>query len=231
MAKEQFNLRLDNELIQSIHESARQQGISATQLVSDVLNAALGRSPQSGQIGISKEQTQNLILQEVSQLAQTFTSKLYELELQSKEEIAQLKAKNVLIDSALRGAKTDGQFYMNKLEAELLTRINNLEKLVEEQSKPKTSNSSSSSKENNQPKQKSLRLSQLADRWNVEEKLIVEHKLDKNFTDWSKQFDPNGIGWRLERGKFVPVEPLPIQQPLEVDEPIEIVSTDSLVIA
>lgn len=232
MAKEQFNLRLEGELIQSIHEAARQQGISATQFVTDILNMTLGRINDSQQLGLSTEQVQQLILQEISRLSHTFASKLHEIELKSKEEIAQLKAKNVLLDSALKAVKADGQYYINKLEEDLLAKIADFEELLDQQATLKANVGSNSNKEDKQPKQKSLRLSQLADRLGVDEKLIVKNKFESFFADWSKQLDPDGIGWRLERGKFLPDQPLPVkEESLEVDKSIEVLSGDSLVVA
>lgn len=224
MPKEQFNLRLDSKIIQRIHEVARQQEKSATQVVTEAIVTALGLQTESQPPPIPLEQIKELIAEECSKWADPFNARVNVVGENFGDQIQDLK-------SLINSSKAAALYYTGKVETELLTRIMELEEAVEGLQKSKSSQLKPAKTENN-PKTKPLRLSQLADRLGVDEKIIIQNKLEKTFNYWSKQLDPNSIGWRLERGKFLPDQPIPTkEQALEVDEPVEVLSGDSLVVA
>ena len=200
MAKEQFNMRLEGELIQKIHEIARQRGISATELITNAISAELGVLPEPEPLPMSAEEIKQLISVECSGLAEFFNNKIKELE--DKHQL-RLQEAEALINSN----KTKLLHYVGKMETSLLAEISELEEAMQKQEKAKGNGQVKPPKPNDESKPKVLRQSQLADRLNIDEKTIAKHKLDKDFIHWSKNLDPEGIAWRLERGKFVPVEP------------------------
>lgn len=219
MAKEQFNLRLEGELIQSIQEAARSENKTATQFITEALHVALGREIKLQPLTTSSEEIKQLIALECAKWAEPFNSRVEIIQQDNKEQVQELK-------SFINSVKANTLYYAGKIETELLLKIVRLEEAVKNLEKPVKSSQQKSIEINGEPKPKSWRLSQLADRWGVDEKLIVQHKLEKNFTNWSKQVDPDGIGWRLERGKFLPDQPLSVEE-----QPLEVLSGDSLVIA